>query len=272
MNPSPGASNDFSNELETTLSGLERGLTVSAIAASPLRCCEPHDSIDDVWSGLDLAEFDHVPVQQNGRIVGLLRPAYHDPVDLAGDVMIPLSDAPLVSGAEPLITFMPHMEEHSGFLVVRGCEIDAIVTRSDLQKLPVRIVAFTLIAHLEQLLNQLIRAKRPDNAWLQDLDVKWREKTKEQHSRLEQQNLHLELLEAASLLSKIQVAQVILGPDSTIGDDLKGIEDLRNDLAHARGIIAASEDGVRQFVRRIERAKKWCRELARLLGSESRIS
>lgn len=263
---------DPPNELEATLTGLERGLTVAAIAASPLRCCSPEDVVAQVRSNPDFADFDNVPVRREGRIVGLLQPGKQDPVKRAVDAMISLSDTPLVSGAEPLLDFILHMEEHSGWLVVRGREIDAIVTRSDLLKLPVRIVAFTLIAHLEQLLNQLIRAERPDDSWLNDLEPKWRQRTEKRHKDLSSQNLNLEKLEAATLLSKIQVAQAILGPDSTIEGDLNGIEDLRNDLAHARDIIDKGEEGVAQFIGRLGRARDWCRELARRASPESRLS
>ena len=63
----------------------------------------------------------------------------------------------LVSAEEPLPKFLPTLVSSPYRLVVRGVEIRGIVTLSDVAKLPVRLMAFTLAIHVEVVLADVIR-------------------------------------------------------------------------------------------------------------------
>ena len=86
------------------------------------------------------------------------------------DAMFPLDDPMLVSGDEPLMRFLPLLAERPFRLVVMGARIQGIVTRSDVLKLPVYLLAFTLITHLKMVMARLIPAKHPDDdGWIERL-------------------------------------------------------------------------------------------------------
>lgn len=81
--------------------------------------------------------------------------------------MVPLDGSLLVTAEEPLTRFVPLLRRRPYRLVLLGTEIAGIVTRSDIIKPPVRLLAFTLVSHLEVAMTELIRARYPtDEAFL----------------------------------------------------------------------------------------------------------
>ena len=71
-------------------------------------------------------------------------------------------------------------------LVVRETEISGIVTRSDLLKLPVRVLAFAMITHLERVLAEVIlEACGPNNElWMKYLNQTRRDRISEKQAKL----------------------------------------------------------------------------------------
>jgi hypothetical protein len=65
-------------------------------------------------------------------------------------------DGLLVASDEPLKRFIPLLVESPYRLVVRGTRIEGIVTNSDVHKLPVRLLAFALVTHLEMTMADVI--------------------------------------------------------------------------------------------------------------------
>ena len=82
----------------------------------------------------------------------------------ARNVMRGLDDSMLVSAEECLPKFLPFLQDCPYRLVVKGTEIQGIVTLSDVAKLPVRLMAFTLVTHLEMLMARVIREKYQTDA------------------------------------------------------------------------------------------------------------
>jgi len=154
------------NDLETTLAGLDAGLRVRHIATFDVQSCEPEDSAAAVFERHP--DFDQFPVTQDGRVIGVIERGDGEMGGPVRDHFRRLDDSMLVSAEEPLTGFISLLEEKPHYrLVVLGTRIAGIVTRSDLIKLPVRLVAFMAITHLEILMADLIRARcGDDDAWL----------------------------------------------------------------------------------------------------------
>lgn len=251
--------------LELTKSGLETGLRVRHIAVFDLRCCnfdaDPRESLGtDEFVG-----FDCVPVRRDGLIVG-----YFDLLDgksagLTSDRVHLLDDSVLVSADEPLTTFIPQLKEARYKLVIRGHGIEGIVTRSDLQKLPVRLFAFSLVTHLEMVMTALIRQLfTSDEQWLTLLSDNRRGKVNDKWNSLRRDRVDPPKVEAADFCDK----RVILKKQLTLGhkfeQDLIDVENLRNDTAHA-ATYDVTESGVQSFIGRLETAEAWIRELRQKL-------
>src|SRR5690606_17559730 len=74
------------------------------------------------------------------------------------------------SADEPLTTYIHLAPESPYRLVVDGAEINGIITRSDLQKLPVRLYVFTHVTHLETVMRDLIVMHiKEESLWLKEL-------------------------------------------------------------------------------------------------------
>jgi len=71
----------------------------------------------------------------------------------------PLDDSVLVAADNPLSQFIRTIHQQPYRLVVDGTAIRGIVTWSDLLKLPVTVLAFSLVAQLELAMNSRIKEK-----------------------------------------------------------------------------------------------------------------
>jgi len=84
----------------------------------------------------------------------------------------PLDDSLLVSADAPLWDFLHTVHEQPYRLVVDKTKIAGIVTWSDLLKLPVLVLAFSLIAELERAMNERIKEKYGDgDKWIRIIDT-----------------------------------------------------------------------------------------------------
>jgi len=118
---------------------------------------------------------------------------------------------------------------------VDGTAIAGIVTWSDLLKVPVTVLAFSLIAQLELAMSCRIKEEYGDRtSWL-DLPE---EKEKKQISRrlrtLQRENLVLPELDLADLGHKAKVLGSLLSAKGDFAKDLQNIVILRNNVAHVR--------------------------------------
>jgi hypothetical protein len=248
--------------LRATMTGLESGLRVLHIAATPLQVRESSDSAAEVLRDPSLRDYDRIPVTENGRIVGVLErsPGVRD--GCCGKHMRRLDDSILISAEEPLTKLLPLLQHSPYRLVLRGPEIQGIVTRSDIAKLPVRVLVFTLITQLEMVMADLIRKRCPSHKqWLLLLSPGRREKLTEKEQKSKEENLNLPLLELTDFCDKRTIVKKLLKLPNDFEEALVDIEKLRNTLAHA-GDYAQDAERLRDFLDRLRLAQKWIDELS----------
>jgi CBS domain-containing protein len=218
--------------LGVTMAGLEAGFKVLHIAAFDLSVCSPDDDARHVLSDQSKLDFDHIPVRKQGRIIGVLERSSEEAVASVRERMRPLDDSILVSAEETLSGFLPTLKESPYRLVVTGPEIRGIVTISDVAKLPIRLLAFTSVAHLESVLTAVIRANCSDDAeWLSLLEGQGAAVEKRFQDR-KKQNVHLlSPIEVAYLGERITAVSRLKGLEG-LEVDRKSITNFRNSLAH----------------------------------------
>ena len=247
------SSNDI---LGITMAGLEAGFKVLHIAASPLKTCEADSDVAGVLKDSELRDFDQIPAREGAHIVGVLE---RTPAVSGGAVrnhMRRLDDSILVSAEEPLPKFLPTLEASPYRLMVKGPEIQGIVTLSDVPKLPVRLMAFTLVTHLEMVMADVIRREcGSDEACLGLLHPKQQKTVQSRLKRRKKQNLHLSLLDLTDLSHKITAVGKLRG---LTGFDtaLEVVVELRNSLDHASDFVEAC-GGVRAFLQRLSVVEHW---------------
>lgn len=249
--------------LSVTMAGLEAGFRVSHIAAFDLETCAPDAKVGEVLTVKELEDFDQIPVKSDGRIIGVLE-RREELEGSAGETMRPLDDSILVSAEQPLPQFLPTLGSCPYRLVVRGPEIRGIVTPSDIGKLPVRLMAFTLVAHLELLMAEVIRQNcHTDSELLDKLHPKQRVTIEGNLNKRKKENLVISALELTNLSHKITVVGEILNlPD--FKKQLKPVKDLRNSVAHAADFVGDC-GGVRGFLEHLKLAEHWIGELSPML-------
>ena len=145
------------DDFQTTISALEKGLQVQHIATFPFEECKYGDDIEVVLATEHLLSFDQIPVRYSNSIVGIVeREKCLSQRGAVGTYMTRLDNSVLFAAETPLMDFITNEALYR--LVLRGSKIEGIITRSDLIKLPVRLLAFSLVTHVEALLNRIIRA------------------------------------------------------------------------------------------------------------------
>ena len=246
------------NRTMASLAGLNEGLRVKHIAAFPLLTCCTTDDLDQVLSRPDLDGIDQIPITDGGRIVALWEHSREWK-------RRPLDDSILVSADAPLWHFIHTVHEQPYRLVVEQTRITGIVTWSDLLKVPVLVLAFSLMAELELAMNRRILEQHADDTWLDLLDKDERQKIRGRRRKLERENLTLPMIELADLWHKAKLLRGTLGARRDFEAELGKVVKLRNDVDHVKDIVRSDAD-LKGFVEHLETAEAW---LQIVKGSEA---
>ncbi|MBK9166730.1 MAG: CBS domain-containing protein [Bryobacterales bacterium] len=250
-----------------TLQGLAFGVQVRHIATTPLSCCSVSDSVEAVLAADEWKLYSQIPVREGDCTCGVLeRSALRDVDGLVRQAMKPLDDSMLVAAGAPLTDFLQIAAGSTYRLVVDGGKVNGIITRSDLQKLPVRIVIFTFVTNLELLMADVIRSFAPAPAeWRQYLSEDRRERVKSKFDQLSRSDFYVDELTCTDFCDKRTILKGFLNDLSKdFTKDLKQIEKLRNSVFHA-GEYAQNQQELAVLVDQYERARRWTNDLQRRL-------
>jgi hypothetical protein len=248
--------------LAATKAALEHGLRVRDITTYELEVCAPSDDLSSVLTDECLKAFDCIPVRDGAAIIGYVWRADGDH-GLVRERMRQITESMLVSADMPLTTFLPLFAGASHRLVLDGTAIRGIVTWSDLQKLPVRLLAFSLVTHLEMAMALAIHELfQRDEEWLAILKTPRQQGITDKLKERQRSGLEPPLLELTDFCDKRTILKKRLQLGGQFEADLKRIEEVRNVTAHA-GSYAETPDAVRQFVLDLQRAEYWIAELSR---------
>ena len=226
--------------------------------------CAPPDVDADSWLAGAQTDFDQFPVRDAGRTIGLLvRGEYAGRV--VRDAMQPLSEELIASADMPIAELIPRMKALPYRLILRGDHIDGIVTQSDLLKLPVRIVVFGLLTHLETAMADLVSTQWPNEAWMSELSAGRHAKLLEKEAALRRRGLNpprIELTEFADKRDLCKPLMAALGRKK-FDREMDGLRDLRDQLAHAATFVGEGDGatGIAAFVDKCVAAQYWLQEL-----------
>ncbi len=239
---------------------LTQGLRVRHIAHFGLTTCRPEEVPAEVLLRTDLLEFDQIPIAEADSIIGILERESGERRRIDASV--------LVSADEPLAHFLPTVKDQKYRLVVDGTQITGIVTWSDLLKLPVLLLGYSLIAQLERLLARAICARyRESDDWIRRLTSKQQKALTQKAQRAKQDNLSLPLIEFVDLPIKATLVRDLLLSQTGFEIALENVRLFRNDVAHAHRIMRGHSE-LKVFVDRIETVIEWIQSLEQHLSSE----
>jgi hypothetical protein len=250
---------------DRTMKGLESGLKVGDIATYGFLSCGAADDAAEVMNRPELLPYDCIPVRETDNVVGVLeRNGDVDP-GTARDRMRGLHDGLLVGAEEPLKGFIPLLVGTPHRLVVRGSRIEGIVTSSDVHKLPVRLLAFALVTHLEMMMAAVIAHKWENDAWMGLLNESRQAKVKQKFEELRTEDFDPPLIEVTDFCDKRDVlatGEVLSVPSRAQAvKHFKRIEELRNSVAHA-ATYAQNKDQLAKFVELLDLTEAWIGRLS----------
>jgi hypothetical protein len=255
-------------ELEAALTAMEAGFHVRLIATfEPDLVCAPAGAPASEWLARNDPNFDQFPVKESGAAIGVLlrdRVPNGQTGETVRDAMEPLRDGIIVSADTPISHLIPMLSNSHYRLVLRGGRINGLVTQSDLLKLPVRMLLFGLITHLEMCLRTLVRRRAPD--WLDRVRKERRRQICREHDTARAARLDPDALEFSNFGDLIDVLSTERDLCPQFTGEMNDLRKFRNAIAHAHTYIQSPAD-VNEFVSRFTNTQKWigrASELARI--------
>jgi hypothetical protein len=234
---------------------------------APDLVCAPVDGNADEWLANAPADFDQFPVREGDRTIGLLVRGSHSG-RLVRDAMLPLTEELIASADMAIAELIPRLKSLPYRLILRGDRIDGIVTQSDLLKLPVRIVVFGLLTHLETVMGDLVSTHWPRDEWMAVLSPGRRAKLVEKETALRRRGLNPPRIELTEFADKRDLCKRLIATGrKRFERDLDGLRDLRDQLAHAATFVDDADDatGIESFVDKWDAARYWLQELMVLI-------
>ncbi len=254
----------LASELDAALKAMEASFHVRSIATfAPDLACAPAGDVAAKWLDANYPSFDQFPVKRQDQTVGILYREINHGDKTVLQAMCPLNEGLIVSADMPIAELIPQLRENHCRLVLRGGAIDGLVTQSDLLKLPVRMMLFGLISHLELCLRSVIRERLPEREWLEVLPPGRRGAVVGEAMKLSGARFEPDSLELTNFNDVVHV----LSPQPDLGmkfrEDMDAIRGLRNEIAHSKTFISSPED-TQLFVDRFVHITEWIERLSPL--------
>ncbi len=246
-------------DFDLTFKALEAGLQVQHIAEFELMRCCPGQPVAELLADARLAAFDQFPVDDHGRIVGVLERRECRSAGRAADVMRHLDSSMLVADSQPVGALLDDFGRLRYRLVVQGGDIEGIVTPSDFLKLPVRLYAFMLITHLEMMMGARIRQEfkgGPPDAWLGLLSEGRQQRVRDKLASYSRKRSEPDPIEFTDFCDKREILRKHRQESAPFKRDLEQIEKLRDSLAYA-GNFLSEDDDLDHFLHRLRLTRSY---------------
>lgn len=221
------------------------GFSVHDIA-EPLASFDATSSASVVRSIMEQRGYEAVGLRDNGVVVGYLERSEMGEGSCAEykksfDKACVIIDTATLSEVVMALKETPRL-----FVSILGA-VGGVVTRTDLQKPSVRMWLFGMVTLIEIRFTRLIESLCPGDAWKQFLSEKRVEKAVELFEERKRRNQHSNLLACLQLSDKGQIIArneqlrnlTRFESRRQMDQVLKGLERLRNNLAHSQDIISS---------------------------------
>ena len=261
-----------------TLRQLESGLTVQLVAETQLRMFDLIEPAQNALHVMNEFDFSQAPVTSKGEVVGVVDRDVPSTGQTVADWMQPLTSSMMMSAQTNLRDSIRILARSSRRyrLILSDAGVSGILTRSDLQKLPVRLLAFSYVTHLESVLAETIERRSTGDDWVQYLES-WDKslgdlaasaasagigseairRLRSNQTRNEKFDIVPSLLEVTEFPQKWYVVCRMMNLGEEFASELAGIQrHLRNSVAHSRNYVA-SNSHLEQLDRRLGLCEKW---------------
>jgi hypothetical protein len=234
----------------------ENSIPVKYIS-EPLASFDYHNVVEPVYQFMELEDYDVIGVRKDGLVCG-----YAERSNLRGGILEnhlnPFEEDDLLTETSPLVQIFEMLEKKPQVFITILGKVGGIVTRGDLQKIPVRMYLFGLISLIEMQLQRIIEIYCPNNNWKLLIKEPRLSKAKEMQEDRNKRNVNIGLLDCLQFSDKRVIFMKINELYCSAGFEsiksgarfLKKLKDFRDQLAHAQHLVVVSwEDTIKLFSR-----------------------
>jgi hypothetical protein len=272
------------NDVTDALTVFQESIPVLLIATArtAFKTCFPDETLGEVVARNRTDRFDFLPVVSRGApggetVVGVLEiiSLMSGPVPdrTVSAAMEPLGEQHLIGADAGILAFIRDADRRPFRFVVSKHEINGLVTLSDLQQISVRAALFAMVTHFELIMAEVIRRRSGEpELWIGRLSDGRAGGVHEKVAAAKQENTSVDPLLYTEFCDKVTLIAEDwpLPKDGALRKpvfkrDMHGIEDLRNNLAHAND-FAATREAARRLCERVRRLDLWTMSLAACLS------
>jgi hypothetical protein len=224
----------------------ERSITVKHIA-EPLISFDAEYPAMQVRKFLEAKDYDVTGVRQYGLVSG-----YANKIDLVngklGDYLLSFKSENVLDEKTSLLRVFKVLNQSQRAFILMFGVVGGIVTRGDLQKIPVRMWLFSLVSLIEMQLLRLIREYYPDESWKLIISENRLKNAKEIFNDRCKRNEEIDLVDCLQFCDKLKIFFANEKLSNIVGSTSKtrakriliDIKNLRNELAHSQDIITGN--------------------------------
>lgn len=228
--------------------------------AEPLVSFDATSSATEVRQVMEEQAYQVVGLRKDGVTIGYVK--QEDLSDGAcGDYLCGFDDTEVVSEAlcfPRLVELLSHLPR---LFVTSFGRVGGIVTRSDLQKPPVRMWLFGMITILEMGLTRLVEMRFPNGKWRDCLSESRLRKAEALLEERKRRNQELDLIDCLQFSDKGQITLKDESLREQVGyasrrrgeDAIKRLEALRNSLAHSQNIVSCDWETIVQLTKNLDK-------------------
>jgi hypothetical protein len=225
------------------LSAIRTQFPVSLIATPRAELkCRPVGEWKQVDSHPDFADFDQVPLTdgQGQRIEAVFE---------RGQGRLALREDMFIAADAPLLSFLESADQQRFRFLVMDSTVSGMVTISDIQKLPVYSVLFSLLIAVEMSLMEWIRKRcgKDQDAWLARLEDNQQRDIERHWKQAQEKNLNIDRLNCASFHHEIVAAEGfgLFTGHADQQERLENLKALRNMVYHAAEFAPNAEEALK---------------------------
>jgi hypothetical protein len=224
----------------------QRAITIHEIA-EPLVSFDTDRNGETIRAFMEARNFDVVGLREDGRLAGYVRRTDLKDGPVQG-CLTRFRKGEVLAESEPLSAAIQALRDRSELFISVLGQVGGIVTKGDLQKVPVRLWLFGVISLIEMQMLRLIRERFPHGTCMSLLTAGRIDAAKriylERKRRNEEADVSdfsdcLQICDKATILLKdIELSALLKFPTAAIGADFfSQLESLRNALAHGNDIL-----------------------------------
>ena len=217
----------------------------------PLFSCDSTAPATSSREWMQQHDFDVIGVRQDGVVTGYVEKTSLG-TGLSGEHMQAFAAQQVIMDNASLTEVVRGLKDcHRLFVTVFGT-VAGIVTRSDLQKPPMRMWLFGMITLIEMRVTTMIQRAASEDDWKASLSPGRLQKAEALLAERSRRNQSLGLLDCLQFSDKCQViakserlrSRTRFDSRRQIEQTAKQLEKLRNSLAHAQDIIASDWEAI----------------------------